>query len=361
MTFNTKITSIEDISVMNQDKFITHTRFAEIFDIEKQLRIVVDYLISNRTVIANKQDLSSIFSTRALSSTPISSMFERCISTGFINEFATILKIPDKSNVPDLITMGSIVVDFKQSNQGNPLKPFPELYQKILINISGLVKSANNGWYVSAIQEMHSMFIKGMLTRSYAMSKDVWLSPSHNQFMIRSYAMLISTIIARMTGLNYNELLNVAMVFALYMTQMLSINDRYLDKDPIPPSFYNQVYLGQRSDLIRFVDENREELQTRLDLNRCCKIISNIGSAKVKNYNIDLLYRQCSSLGSYIDKLTTMIALEYPPYWMWMILQTVSGAKLGNFGKILQQHNLMQGAKKFCNELVFMNNIYASR
>lgn len=345
---------------MNADKFITHTRFAEIFDIEKQMKIVVDYLIANRTVIASKQDLVSIFSTRALSSTPISNMFERCISTGFINEFATILKIPDKTNVPDLITMGSIVVDLKESNQGNPLRPFPELYQKILINISSLVKPANNGWYVSAIQEMHSMFIKGMLVRSYAMSKDIWLSPPHNQFMIRSYAMLVATVVARTTGLNYNELLNVAMIFALYMTQMLNRIDRYKE-DPIPPSFYNQNYLGQRSDLIRFTDEHHKELETPLDLNRCCNLISQIGSAKVKNFNSDLLYRLCASLGSYIDKLTTMIALEYPPYWMWMILQSVSGAKLGSFGKILQQHNLIQGAKKFANEVVFMNTIYDNR
>lgn len=345
---------------MNTDKFITHTRFAEVFDIEKQMKIVVDYLIANRTMIATKQDLASIFSTRSLSSTPISNMFERCIHTGFINEFATILKIPDKSGVPDLITMGSIVVDLKESSQGNPLRPFPELYQKILININSLVKPSNNGWYVSAVQEMHSMFIKGMLTRSYAMSGDMWLSPSHNQFVIRSYAMLVATTIARTTGLNYNELLSVAIVFALYMSQMLNRSDRYKE-ELIPPSFYNNTYLGQRSDLVRFVDENHDDLKEPLNLNRCCNLINKIGSSKVRNYNIDLLYRQCNSLGSYIDKLTTMLALEYPPYWVWMILQSVSGAKLGSFGKILQQHNLMQGAKKFCAELVFMNNIYESR
>lgn len=343
----------------NTDKFITHTRFAEIFDIEKQMKFVVDYLIANRTVIANKFDLANIFSMKSLTSTPISQIFERCISSGFIDEFAVILKIPDRSSVPDLITMNSIVIDLKQSDKGLPLKPYTELFQKILLNISSIVKYTNNGIYVAAVQEMHSMFVKGMLTRSYAFSKDIWLSPSHNQFMIRSYSMLVATVIARTTGLSYNELLNVAMVFALYMSQMLNRNTSY-GNEVIPASFYNQVYLGQRADLVRFTDEHSEDLKEPLNLIRCCNLISKIGTAKVKNYSLDLLYRQCSSLGSYTDTLTTRIALEYPPYWVWMIAQTVSGAKLGSFGKILQQHGLMNGAKKFSNELVF-SNIYQNR
>lgn len=344
---------------MSTDKYITRTRFASIFDMERQMRFVVDYMIANRAVIAGPTDLVDIFSTKAMLSTPMSMLFDRCVSTAYIEEFATILRIPDAKSIPDILTMTSVVVDLKQSKYGEPLKPFPEMYQKLVMNISSLVKMTNSGWYVAAIQELHSMYVKGMLSRSYSVAKNLWLSPAHLQFIIRTYSMLVATTIARNTGLNYNELLTVAMIFALYMCQMsYTTKDRF---EAVPQVFYNQTYLGQRSDLLSFTDEYQDIIKQGLSLDACCELVGTTGPARLKKYNAELLYRQCSSLGSYIDTLTTRIALEYPPYWVWMMVQAVSGAKLGSFSKILQQHNLLNGAKKFANELVHSAALYENR
>lgn len=343
---------------MSTNKYITDTRFAGIFDMERQFRIVVDYLIANRTVIANTQDLANIFSTRATLSTPMTDMFSRCMSTGYINEFATILKVNDNIGIPDILTMNSVVTDLKQSKYGKPLQAYPELYQKIIMNVSNLVRTTNTGYYVTAIQELHSMYVKAMLTRSYAMSQDgTWLSPAHQQFVIRSYSLLVATVIARNTGLDFNELLTVATIFALYMSQMLSVTGR----NDVPNSFYNLNYLGQRSDLVRFVEENQEDIENGLTLDKCCELVAKTGPARLKKYNTDLFYRQCVTLGSYIDTLTTRIAMEYPPYWVWFIVHAQSGAKLGSFMKIMQQHGLVNGAKKFVSELIHSQAIYESR
>jgi len=342
---------------MSTRRYITDTRFAGTFDIERQFRIVVDYLIANRTVIANTQDLANIFATRATLSTPMIDMFNRCMSTGYINEFATILRVNDHIGIPDILTMNSVVTDLKQSKYSKPLQPYPELHQKIIMNISSLVRMSNTGYFVTAIQELHSMYVKAMLTRSYAMSNDTWLSPAHNQFVIRSYSMLVATIIARNTGLDFNELLTVATIFALYMCQMLSSNDREM----VPNSFYNLNYLGQRSDLVRFVEENQDIIESGLTLDKCCDLVAKTGPARLKKYNTDLFYRQCVSLGSYIDTLTTRIAMEYPPYWVYLNIYAQSGAKLGSFMKIMQQHGLVNGAKKFVSELVHSQAIYESR
>lgn len=337
---------------MHMFKYITNTRVATQLNLEKEMKIVVSYLIANRTVIADPEDLTSIFSTRSFASTPISEIFEKCVVGRHLGEFATIADPSSLviSNIPDALTMPSLVIDLMQSPAGEALSGYRELYRKVIMNITNLVRRTNAGLQVSALHELHSMYVKALLVRSYYSSgRSPWLSPVMQQFVIRTYSLFIATIIARHSNLNFNELNSIAGIFALYMCQMLAGENSDL---VTPPQFLNINYLGTRADLMYLANECKELSKDGLSIDKCCQLLTQFGPARLKDYNVNLFYRHCSTLGTYNDTVSTHLAFDYPPYWIWLILLSLSGVKLGTMSKMLQQYNMKQAGMKFAVDLI---------
>lgn len=333
-------------------KYITNTRIAQQLNLQQSMKIVVEYLAGNRNVIANPEDLTSIFSTRSFTSTPISMFFDKCVVSQHLNEFATIAD-PSRSvieGIPDALTMPSCVIDLEQTPSGEILSGYKELHRKIVLNITNLVKRTNAGLQVSALHELHSMYTKALLVRSYFRSgASQWLSPIMQQFVIRTYSQFIGSIIANQANLNIAESNQVASIFALYMCQMLSDDRSNLT---IPPQFLNLTFLGNRSDLLYITEECSDYTKDGLDLQKCCDLVAKFGPARLSDYSIDAFYRHCSTLGPYNDAISTYMAFDYPPYWVWLILMSLSGAQMGRMSKLLQQFNLKQAGMKFAHDLI---------
>lgn len=333
-------------------KYITNTRVAGQLGLPKAMKIVVEYLVANRNVIATPEELTSIFSTRSFTSTPISEIFDKCVVNRHLNEFATIAD-PSRSiieGIPDILTMPSIVVDLEQSPAGEVLSGYKELHRKIVMNITNLVKRTHSGLQVSALHELHSMYVKALLVRSYFRSgNSTWLSPMMQQFVIRTYSLFIASIISRHANLNNAEMNQVASIFALYMCQLLSSEG---SNQIVPPQFLNINYLGTRADLLYITEECKEYSKDGLDLSKCCAMVSKFGPARLKDYSLDVFYRQCSTLGPYNDTISTYMAFDYPPYWVWLILLSLSGVKMGMMSTLLQRYNLKQAGMKFATELL---------
>lgn len=341
------------------DKHITSTNFAASFNIENLMRTVVDYLLKNRTMIAEKENLANIFATRAIIATPMSKLFEQCVNTGYIDEFATLIKPKgDTTSIPDMLTM-NVVIDLKDFKYAQPLTPFKEVYDKLVVNITNLVRFTNTGdLTVSSVHELHSMYVKALLSRSYSSNPSMWLPMTMTQYVIKTYALSLAAVISRNEGLDYYELLHIAMIFALFMSQRLSYPDIDLS---MPPIFLNQTYLGSRAELMDFCNQNKEYTQDGLTITKCCEMIANSGPSRLKQYNSSIFYRQCYYLGNYNDVISTYIAIEYPPYWVWFLLQIQSGIKLGGLSNQLKANNLLNPGKLFAGELSTTASIFQYR
>lgn len=343
--------------MLRMSKYITNTRVATQLGLEKSMKIVVDYLIANRTVIATPDDVSSIFSTRAFTSTPISEIFEKCIVPRHLNEFAIIAN-PSKAvveNIPDALTMSSLVMDLEQVQAGEALSAYRELYRKVVMNITNLVKMTNTGLQISALHELHSMFVKALLVRSYFRSADnQWLTPIMQQYVVRTYSLFVATIISNHANLNNVEMNQVAAVFALYMYQLLSAERGDIT---IPPQYLNINFLGNRSDLLYVAETCKEYAKGPLDLQKCCEIIAHFGPSRLGSYSLDVFYRQCGTLGLYNDAVSTRMAFDYPPYWVWLLLLSLSKVKTGMMGTFLQRFNLKQAGMKLALDLITYPNL----
>lgn len=338
------------------NKYITNTRVSMQLNLEKELDNIVTFLAAHREMIASADELSTIFSSRSLVASPISNIFTKCICGKYINEFATIANpSPDVVKmIPDIMIMPAIVIDLMQSNKASLLSAYPELYNKLVVNITHLVKvNKSLGTYeTSALHELHSMYVKALLVRHYfASGESGWLTPILQQYVIRTYSMFIGSLIARQTNLNYNELNNIAIIFAFYMCQMLAGTNADIS---CPPQFLNINFLGNRSDLMYTAGVCKEYFNSSgmLTIDSICQLLSDNGPARLKGYNFPIFLRHCSQLGSYNDITSTIMAFEYPPYWVWMLLLAQSGVQMRTMSSMLKQYNLNNSGTKFANDLI---------
>ena len=342
-------------------KTIQETRFAKISDYDNHLKQVVKYLIQNRLAVKDPSFLHPIYNVKPYTKTIVNELFDQILNTGFINEFATLYI--DKSvdnNIPDLLTLSNIAIDLKNNPIASPLVPFKELKDKLLVNISTLIRSnpTTRSIQVTDINELHSMYVKGMLTRSFAVS-DGWLTSSLCTYLTKSFCLPISSIIARNEYLTYPEQLQVAMVFAFYMSQMLSRNG----DNPVKPSlFFRNTYLGNLQDLNNFAARIESYSTDGLDISKCCAIIAELGPQRLQKFNADLFYRSCTSLGFSQDPFTTNLAFEHPASWMYLVLQVLSGNKIGGLVNQFKQHKLIGSeSAKFVTELKTCRQLFENR
>lgn len=345
-------------------KLFANTQFAQISDYSGQLKQVIKYLIQNRNVVAPPSFLEPVYQIRPYSKTIINELFDRCVNTGYIDEFATIYPIAYRGetigNLPDLLTMSSITIDLKNSPEATPLSGFYELNGKILANVSGLVKPGEPGrtMQISDINELHSMYVRGLLVRSYSTSNG-WLSPNLTSYLTKAYCLSISGIIARNENLNIQEQLTVAMIFALYMSQMLARDDDDITK---PRGFYRCTYLGSPKDLEDLAVRASTLSQNGLTIPACCELVAELGPQRLQKFNVGLFYRTCSILGPSSDPITTNVGLEYPPYFTYMLLNIFSGNKSGALLNQLKQNRLDKNeAKKFVDELRVCEGLFLNR
>ena len=349
-------------------KYFWDTQFAKMSDYGSQIRTVVKYLIQNRSIVVPSQALEPIYQIKPYSKTIINELFERCVNTGYINEFASVLPIDQKgimkqftTSIPELLTTTGLVVDFKNNPNGSPLSSYSELNNKLLINLAGIVKrnDVTRNLIVSDINELHSMYVRSMLVRSFSVS-DGWLSPSLSTFIVKTYALSLASMIGKTENLSFPEQMTVAMIFALYMSQQFARND---DDPNKPRNFYKCTYLGSISDLENIAARASERTNDGLTLQTCCELIAETGPQRLQKFNIGSLYRLGVMLGSSLEPISTRIALEYAPYFTFMILNVLSGSKGGSLQLRMKENRLIGSAesKRFLEEIKVCQSLFINR
>lgn len=338
-------------------KKITDTQIAKSADIKSQIGQLVKYLIKNRSIVVDPSVTQVISQTKPILATPITLMFEQCVNTNYFKEFATLHPIID--SVPDILTMNSIVIDLKGTPEAQPLETYYELKDKILINAAGLISVTDRGVQVKDLNELHSMYVRGMLTRSFSVSNG-WLTPSLSSYIVKVYSLLLSSVIAKNQNLIYAEQMPVAAVVALYMSQLLMRDD----EDPTRPSLFFRAssFLGMnRMELEDLASKCASLSGSGLDIPKVCELIAEVGPMRLKKFNTRLFYSLCSVLGSPNDVIATQISFQYPPYFLHSILRALSQMQFGQFVYYMKQHRLLDEGKKFFSELRVARSLYDNR
>lgn len=293
--------------------------------------------------------LAMIQPVRTILKTPMAEMFDRLVATEQLNNFAAFYT-PEKESLPELLTATNITLDLKQfDNATNVLQHLPLINNKILVNLTSVLKKDRvTGVYsVGAIDNFQNLFVRGQLVAAY---NDVenWIIPPVQEFVIRSYSMTISAIISRYYNLSVTEQMSLALYFALFISQLLTPD--HADQ-VAPPILFRCTTLGNTKQIQEVVDICTDASKEGLTILKLCELIAQNGPEKIRKFDHTALNAMCDGLGP--DLITSRIALEYPPYWVYILILALSGtAKIPLIYHLNSQRLMNEGRSKFLSQMM---------
>ena len=309
---------------------------------------VLKYMLDQRDQILTITDLNALVSPiRTILKTPMADLFTRLVMSEQLHNFAAFYA-PIKDSIPELLTASSITLDLGQFSNKSVINNIPNLDNKVLVNItSTLRRDRETGELsVNAIDNFQNLFVRGQLVIAYT-DLDDWISPNLQEFVIRSYSMILASMVSRYYDLTVPEQMTVALHFALYMGQMLTPGNT---EEIAPPILFRCTSLAPRAQLQEVVDMCAEASAQGLTIGKVCELIAQHGPEKMRAFNISALNALCDNLGP--DILTSRIALEYPPYWVYiLVLALSSSAKIPLIYQLNNQRLMNEGRSAFLNKL----------
>lgn len=316
---------------------------------------VLKYLVENRNTIIPYGNLAEMAQNiRLILKTPMAEFFDRIISSKGLGNFIPLYLAESGESIPELLAQTLITLDLKQIDTANVTRSLPMIRDRVIVNLSSIIRQDKNTgrFTVSSVDSFLSSFVKSYLVASYNDSDD-WLSPYLGEFTVRTYSMILSSLVARYYNLTQVEALSVMAVCALFMSQMLGGEK----DDPVFPALFRKcTYLGTYRELAEVADLCKEYSQDGLDLEKLCECIIAISPSRLSTLTVHSFTSLTGNLGP--DSITSHLALEYPPYWIYILLLALSGNKIPIVYQLNNMRLAQEGRSKFLQQLMTYDALF---
>ena len=245
-------------------------------------------------------------------------------------------------SIPEILLMDQIIID------GSVLTTCPNFLKKPWINITPYLfkkKTTNDVLRVSDNLRLFNAIVLGALCKSYD-SSDGWLTPTLAAMLIKMYSTTITILLQIAYNLSLEEYQLVQTLFSAYYAKLLGTSK---DTSEIPYLLNRCGYLGslsEISDRLALVFEKRKEL----DLDVICEILRENGPGKMKRFNKNILFRLFAM--SAADNQTMLLALEYPPYFVFTLLKNISGHKNPTISNMIKKTGFKKDIDNFVTALM---------
>jgi hypothetical protein len=309
------------------------------------------FIIENRDEITinheRKVELLNGIST--LSKTPISDVFNNYKDK--IIDMFSLIDLSSTSNIPDLLFWKHFNTDVKivkqlDKNIYNSLCTFREYQDKVIYNITDILstdktKIANNHSILKIIS-------RDLCSRSYFNYSEMWLTGKLLRELCALYSMSISATISRIYNFDYQEQAFIATIFAYYFSLKC-----IKDNDDVKSFVISMTELGDRMVIrttLSRIDENLEE--DGIELNNqtnLIKVLKGLSPKRIDNMTVKVFNTIGRNFN--LDQISSIISLEYPPYWLYNVLCAISGDK-SNLAFTFKRLNTMKKAIEFGKSLV---------
>lgn len=295
---------------------------------------LIEFLITHRQHLLVPVKASDVFKSRFSGRTMISEIYQRLVATGGEHSYA-LLRLPSKSTaLHEVVDMTFVPFDLLQLQAANTvpsrsLTMIPELNDKLVINITDITKA--NG-ELSDITQFQWRVVRDFLSRSYYTSTgNVWISPTLVRYVAKVYSMTIGGQTGRLFNLSPLMTSFVQTLFCLFFVGKMTSTD-------LAPAFVKshakhlglfdsqdllQIFAFTQDTIHKAAPESLEDVFAIIDAYGHSQIHSEKGS----RLNRSVLNAKFASL--HPEGRVSTIALEYPPYFLYLILLALSNVRMG--------------------------------
>ena len=302
------------------------TPYAQARDLADKSIQALTFLIKNGSyVILPENQISDIASAKLFSSTPMSKMFQDICSAGKLNNFVFLNFANLKDSIPEAVSYDEMTIDGKVI----PDIPVPAQMQKCWINLTPVL-SAKDSYHGSLIltdmAATAGMVVRAALCQTFNDAEGLWVNPKLASSIIENYASIAGHVCRQTYNLNFEEQKFVETLFATYMAQLLGPSNGDLK---VPPLLLRCTFLGSATDIIGRLESINQYREVGGDSilrpTQICQILAKAGPPRMNRFLPQNFYRSMSA--SSLDSQTMLVAIDYPPYWVYQMIRNVSGYK----------------------------------
>lgn len=331
------------------------TKFALYAGIPGFIPRVLKYAVENQYALFSTADLMRMIQPiRTILKTPMAELFARLVDQEQLSNFAAYSIKTGSTNIPEVLTASNITLDFKQIPDASAVSNIPSLNNKVYLNLTTVLKSdrTTGGYEINAVDNFFNFFVRGQLVAGYYDS-DNWLNPTLAEYVIKSYSMILSAQLSRYYNLTLAEQLEIAGIFALFYAQLLSPDGT---DNVLPPVLNRCTFIGNLAVIRNLAEDCADISKDGLTIDGVCELIRRRGPVKIKEFDDNALFAICGNLGP--DLVTSRIAMEYPPYWVYCLVLALSGAKIPLIYQLNNEKLANEGKSRFLKGLMSSETVF---
>lgn len=191
--------------------------------------------------------------------------------------------------------------------------------------------------------EYASMVLRGLLCTGYDQTTN-WLTDKSQAFIIEVYSRMLTNELNRIYKFDNTEYVTVAYGFAYYLAALLS--DKVDDNNaPVVLNRINQLTKAGNVELKALADKMfavvGDHTKKPFGLDSVVEYIKRSGPSRLSDLNTTNIYRKAFT--SSRNNISTYIAMDYPPYLVYLLLRVGGGEKHPMLNAVLER---MGGSSK---------------
>lgn len=325
---------------------------------------LMEFLINNRQYLLSATKANDVFKSRFSGRSLISEIYQRLLASGRDQTYS-LIQLPSKSAaLHEVVDMTFVPFDLLQLKEADAtpirsLSMIPELNDKLVINITDITKSTGE---LSDITQFQWRVVRDFLSRSYYTSSgNVWISPTLVRYVAKVYSMTIGGQTARLFNLSPLMATFVQTLFCLFFVGKMtstSLAQAFVKSHAKHLGLFDsqdllQIFAFTQDTIHKEAPESLEDVFAIIDAYGH----SQISSAKGSRLNRSVLNQKFASLGN--EGRVSTIALEYPPYFFFLILLSLSNVRMGLSFFMKNNPQLMREGQEVIEQTMRASNFTA--
>ena len=332
---------------------IASTPYGVSLDLRKRAVEAAVFLTKNHGFMLGRDGTEYLKSSVKMTvATPITEIYTKAADLDKLNCF-TMFDLSKATDIPTILTMSEIAVDGKHISGS-----MPDIFRNVWVNLTPFCRTDayNRNLHITDTVQLAQNVARGLLCMSYNDSP-TWLTPALRIQLIEIYSLCMTMRMKTMFELNIEEYALTRLLFAAYMAQML---DEEQENMEVPPILYSCKFLFMDTGTPRTIDDrfegisdvrNQVDPTMKLSIDAICNILHAKGPDRMKKLLKSASFYQFMSR-SPLDSQSMLMAIDYPPYFVYMLLNNLRGGKNPFFQSLIRFGDMKRTLVKFSTELI---------
>lgn len=329
---------------------IFNTSYGRAAALERDAKYALAYLLKNRRlVLISDQEVRSLAKLRGFQSTPMVDQFGKIAELTDLNTFSFIDVANADSDVPSILTIDEFSIN------GAWLDGTPDAFAKSWIVLTPVLlkKKLNTSGTiaVSDVSRCMGYVVRAHYVTKYA-ERDMFMSPTLAKFVIESYSMASGLRVSRMFNLDAEDAMMVQTAFAYHYAKLLGPEKEQSTNEP-PTLLHRCGFLGSFADINERITRLHDAAGGNFYENGLVSMLdalAKVGPSRMNDkFNAQVFYR-LFSIGT-VDNKSMALGIDYPPYWVFMLLAYASGSKNGLMNNLFNLGSMRRQLDPFIDQL----------